>query len=278
MTRQLFDHICESNQQSAGAWTRWASHRAHVMAVLRQIPSHGRRLCILGAGHLHDVLMPALFAQYREITLVDIDEPTVRNAVARAAAEGSGICRVAPSTDLTGVMHLLESFRSGTTADHVIEVLVQHECDIAGAPFEVTASLGVLTQLLQAVVGAGCPDDELPGVALALRDKHLRDLVRLTSPGGTAVLVTDVVSSLTVPALRETPEADLTVLMAQLVAARNFFTGVNPYRIVALLEGEPPFRDSVEEVRLLAPWLWDVTADRQYLTCAIAFRRTAAPT
>ena len=91
MTRQLFDRVCESNRQSAGAWTRWATHRDHVMAYLRQIPPDAWRLCLLGAGHLHDVLMPALFAQYREITLVDIDEPTVTNAVARAAAEGPGI-------------------------------------------------------------------------------------------------------------------------------------------------------------------------------------------
>ena len=88
--------------------------------------------------------------------------------------------------------------------------------------------------------------------------------------------MTDVVSSLTALALCETPEAHLTALMAQLVAARNFFTGVNPYRIVALLEGEPPFRDNVEDARLFAPWLWDVTPDRQDPTCAIAFRRTDA--
>jgi hypothetical protein len=274
MTDHLFDRVRESNRQSADAWTRWTTHRDHVMAVLRQVPPGARRLCLLGAGHLHDVVMSELSSRYREMALVDVDDQTVTHAVSRTAPDASCVCHIAPSTDLTGVMDLLESIRTGgITADQLSEALARHECNVAGAPFDVTASLGLLTQLVQAVVGAGCPDDQLPRVVLALRNKHLRDLARLTSTGGTCVLVTDVVSSVTAPAILRTPETELATLMAELVAARNFFTGVNPYRIVAVLEDEPPFRDTVTGVRLSAPWLWDVTPDRQYLTCAIVFSR-----
>lgn len=61
--------------------------------------------------------------------------------------------------------------------------------------------------------------------------------------------------------------------MASLVAARNFFTATNPYRIVALLEDAEPFRQLVTRVRIVGPWLWAMTTDRKHLTCAIVAER-----
>jgi len=120
-------------------------------------------------------------------------------------------------------------------------------------PFDVVLSAGVLTQLI------------LDGDTLALRDKHLADLAALAR--GRVVLVTDVVSSSTAPSVLGA--ADLEAEMAALVAARNFFTGANPYRLAALLEAD----DRLCDVRLHDPWLWRVTADREHLTCALTARR-----
>src|SRR4029077_15521554 len=133
-----------------------------------------------------------------------------------------------------------------------------------------------LTQLLQSVHDAFLPLADVVPVVLALRDKHLADLVHLTRPGGTLVLVTDVVSTTTAPELAEATPAELEERLAALVASGNFFTGTNPYRIVALLEEDERFRKLVSDVRLVKPWLWHVTADRQHLTCAIVARRVAA--
>ncbi|BFU95575.1 MAG: hypothetical protein NTNFB02_22970 [Nitrospira sp.] len=273
---QLIERVSESNRQAADAWARWASHRSHVMAILRQLPPDLCRLCILGAGHLHDVVLPELAEQYREIILADIDDRTVTAALTRTDARVRDACRVMPSTDLTGVLEQLEEVQTGVAdADQVISALAIHQTDLPGSPFDVTVSLGVLTQMLQAIVDAGFAPDEVPRVSLALRDKHLCDLVRLTRPGGRCVLVTDIVSSTTAPQLLHTTETDLESEMGKLVAARNFFTGTNPYRIVAVLEKDPTLRDAVCDVRLLNPWLWAVTPDRHHLTCAIlAVRRS----
>lgn len=271
---QLFERVSESNRQAADAWARWASHRSHVMAVLRQMPPDMRRLCILGAGHLHDVILPELAEQYREIFLVDLDEATVTAALTRTEGRARESCRVMPATDLTGVLELLEGVPTSVAdANRVISALAAHHTDLSGGPFDVTVSLGVLTQLLQAIVDAGFAPDEVHRVSLALRDKHLRDLVRLTRPGGRCVLVTDIVSSTTAPQLLHTTEMDLEPEMARLVAARNFFTGTNPYRIVAVLEDDPAFRKDVCDIRLFDPWLWAVTPDRHHLTCAILATR-----
>lgn len=271
---QLIERIRESNRQAVDAWERWTPHRAHVMAVLRQLPSDMRRLCILGAGHLHDVVLSELARQYHEITLVDIDERTVKAALTGTEARVKEVCRVMPATDLTGVLELLEAVPTGAVkADQVISVLAAHRIDLPGSPFDVTVSLGLLTQLLQAVIDTGFAPEVAPRVSLALRDKHLRDLVGHTRHGGRCILVTDIVSSATAPQLLHTTEADLEPEMARLVAARNFFTGTNPYRIVAVLEEDPAFRNEVCDVRLFDPWLWAVTADRHHLTTAILVTR-----
>jgi hypothetical protein len=144
---------------------------------------------------------------------------------------------------------------------------------VSGQPFGVTVSCGVLTQLLQSVIDSSLEPSEVVRVSLALRDKHLADLVELTQSGGTVVLITDVVSTTTAPQLLKAAASGLEEQMAELVADRNFFTGANPYRIVALLEEDERFSRLVTEVRLVDPWLWGVTADRQHLTCAIVARR-----
>jgi hypothetical protein len=232
------------------------------------------QLCILGAGHLQDVALAELAEQYREIVLVDLDQPTVTAALTRTEGRAREVCRVMPATDLTGVLELLEGVPTGRVdANQVLSALEAHQTNLAGGPFDVTISLGLLTQLLQAIVDAGFALQEVPSLSLALRDKHLRDLVRLTRPGGRCLLVTDIVSSTTAPELLDTSEMDLEPEMARLVAARNFFTGTNPYRIVAVLEEDPAFREEVCDVRLLGPWLWAVTSDRQHLTCAILATR-----
>jgi len=155
----------------------------------------------------------------------------------------------------------------------VISALAAHQTDVSDSPFDVTVSLGVLTQLLQAIVDAGFAPEEVSRISVALRDKHMRDLVRLTRPGGICVLVTDIVSSMTAPQLLHIAETDLEPEMARLVAARNFFTGTNPYRIIAVLEDDPAFRNEVYDVCLFEPWLWAVTPDRHHLTCAILAAR-----
>src|SRR5262249_52124995 len=128
-------------------------------------------------------------------------------------------------------------------------------------------------QLLQSVVDAGFDRDDLARVSVALRDKHLGDLVSLTRPGGRCVLVTDVVSTATAPGLERVAPVDLEAEMASLVAARNFFTATNPYRLVALFEEGERVCPLAPAARRVGPWLWAVTTDRRHLTCAIVAER-----
>jgi len=270
--------IRESNRQGRDASTRFTGHRDRVTGILKSLAASSS-LCILGAGNLNDVCLDPLLRVYTEIHLVDLDVDAVRAALARRGLAHSEAIQVHGPIDLSGILDRLP------TGDHdedaagpLLDLLAHHRCVIPGRPFGVTLSAGMLTQLLQSVVDASLAPRDVVPLCLALRDKHLADLVHLTRPGGTLVLVTDVVSTTTAPQLLEATATELEGQLAELVASRNFFTGTNPYRIIALLEEDDHFRDLVVDVRLLDPWLWRVTPDREHLTCAILARRSMTPT
>jgi hypothetical protein len=266
---RLVGRVRESNRQARDARDRWASHRARVMAVLDEAAPSGR-LALLGAGHLHDVDLDALLARHPEVTLVDLD-PAPAEAAVRRAGPGGRAHVVAP-VDLTGALDLLAGVGDGSaTLDVLGARLDAHLVDLPGAPFDATVSLGVLTQLMQAVIDGGVSAEHVPALSLAVRDKHLRDLVALTRPGGTCVLVTDIVSTTTAPELLDAGTDALEGHLARLVATRNFFTGTNPYRLVERFEA----RADIAAARWVGPWLWQLTADRAHLAAAVVAVRRA---
>jgi hypothetical protein len=231
----------------------------------------------LGAGNLNDVRPEPLLKAYNKVHLVDLDVDAVRAGLASLGLAHSEAIQVHGPIDLSGILDRLPPGGLGQDAAGLLDLLAHHRCVIPSQPFAVTLSAGMLTQLLQSVVDASLTPTDIVPVCLALRDKHLLDLVHLTRSGGTLILVTDVVSTTTAPQLLNATRTGLEGQMAELVASRNFFTGTNPYRIIALLEEDERFRDLVVDVRMVEPWLWRVTADRDHLTCAILARRSMAP-
>ena len=221
----------ESNRQSRDAWDRYAPHRARITALTMESLAPGDRLCVLGAGNVNDLDLAEVLRVAAQVDLADID----------GAAMSAGVRR------------------QGLDGDPRIS---RHEHDLSGdgvpGAFDVVLSAGVLTQLIEP--GAAVED------TLALRDRHLAEMTRL---GRRAVLVTDVVSTSTAPSLLGLAEDEMEPAMAALVAAGNFFTGTNPYRIAAVLEDG----GAAGDVTLHDPWLWAVTPDRRHLTYAISWRR-----
>lgn len=266
--------ITESNRQTRDGWARYASHRAMVHELITGRASDTAALCLLGPGNMNDVDARRLLAEFRRLHLVDLDMTTVRAAARRQGVGPHPGLVMHDPTDLTGVLGLLDRSPTPDLADQVERVLAGHVTAVPGAPFDACVSTCVLTQLLQSVVDSTVPRERVPGVSIALRDKHLRDLVALTGPGGSVILVTDVVSTTTAPGLLTVDPAAMESEMARLVAAGNFFTGTNPYRIVALFEEDPWLCARLTDVRLAGPWLWSVTNDRQHLVVAVTARRT----
>ena len=273
--------IQESNRQGQAGFMRVASHREHVMSILESVPRTGTSLCVLGAGNLNDLDLHMLTKRFDEVHLVDIDLIAVEFGLRQQGFKvGAGIHIHAP-VDLTGILVDLpketpDAANRQQLTGALIEKLSNKQVMLDGRRFDLTLSTGVLSQLIQSVVSSAIDEEDAMAVILVLRDKHLLDLLELTEPGGSFVLVTDVVSTLSAPDLPLLAESQLASRMAKLVAARNFFTGVNPYRLHRLLAADPRFGGRTSDVSLYAPWLWSVTSDRQHLACALSARRVEA--
>jgi len=272
----LISRVRTSNAQAREALERWAPHRGQIMRILRELPLAGSRMALLGAGHLYDVEFDELLRECAHVHLVDLDAKTVEAAVSRTPS-ATERCTVHAPVDLTGALDVIAHaglIKGAARIAH--ERLATARCELPGAPFDVVVSLCALTQLMQTVSDAGVDSADIPPLSLAIRDKHLRDLLRLTAPGGTFVLVTDFVSTASAPGLLAMQAAELEPELSRLVAAGNFFTGTNPYRILALLQEGEPFAGEVESTRFVGPWLWALLPERQHLAGAIVARRRHA--
>src|SRR5581483_1440119 len=91
----------------------------------------------------------------------------------------------------------------------------------------------------------------------ALRTGHLRLLADLVAPGGAGVLVTDIVSSDSFPALPSVPVASLPGTLTELLRAGNFFHGLNPGVLATFFRTDQVVAPQVARLHTAAPWLWD---------------------
>ncbi len=276
------------NAETDGNWSLYAVHRAQVTKVVFDAVARHRsaRLCVLGAGNCNDMSLADLGRSTAEIHMVDIDDAALRRGVARALAHSRSLGRQRQARlvthggiDLTGVACLLAEEPLVPASTIAQRALVGPTLSI-GQPFDVVVSGNALTQLISLPVTAlGQHHPNLTEVVLAIRTGHLRLMARLLRPGGHAVLITDVVSSDTTPALTGATPQDL--LMHSLSAAlveRNFFTGVNPLALVELLRTDPVLAGVAVEGKLSGPWVWQVGSNRMYLVIALTFRRSSRTT
>jgi hypothetical protein len=106
----------------------------------------------------------------------------------------------------------------------------------------------------------------------AVRSRHVRLLADLTAPGGRCALVTDIVSSLTYPPLRQTSPEALPGTLQRLIAAGNFFTGLNPAMVRRVFLEDPLCAGLLTDVTITPPWLWDL-GPRVYAVFAALAKR-----
>ena len=160
----------------------------------------GETLAILGAGNCNDVDLELLGGQFEEIHLVDIDRAAIERARQwQVAGVKSSLVTHAP-VDLSGCLEVLPRYRNEVPN---LAELAQWSKNAASRAFgavtmtfDTVASVCMLSQLMHAcAVGLGVEHPCLQVIACATAVAHLRSLVRMVRPGGTAILITDVVSS-----------------------------------------------------------------------------------
>lgn len=261
------EELKRRNRALRDSWDAAAEHRRHVARLLcdaadgRRRP---RRLCVVGAGNCNDLSLPELLDAYDEVHLVDIDGRAVEEGVARQAPTAAARIKTHGRMDVTGCLaELTADLNPASATSERVAAWVERINGLPPfprpSPFHVVVSLAVLTQLAEAALfSVGGPAHPRGNELLfALRNHHLRKLVEMTRSGGTAILVTDVVSSFTFPNLPLLADAELTTAMGQQVALKNFFTGANPYAIEAFCRNDSRLGPAALRVSILPPWRWN---------------------
>lgn len=269
------------NAARRDAWADYAVHRAETTArIVAAARSPNHQLCVLGAGNGDDLDLPAIAGAFSQAHLVDIDADALARGLDRLPASQRQNVRLHGGIDLTGCWQYLGHRPRGDAPtdaeiDQILERCAAGQRMELPGPFDVVASTCVISQVIDgAVMALGPTHPRLLEVVLTLRSNHLKRMARLLSPGGRAVLVTDFVSSDTLPALRAEHEPDWPALLAEITARGNFFHGLNPRHLLAALASDSELAAAVSDLRITGLWRWN-QAKRVYAVAAIEFEATA---
>ncbi len=279
---RLSNEQSRRNIEADAAWTLYEPHRRRVTQLLinaRSQSSTATRLCLLGAGNLNDFDLTLLLAVFTEVVVVDVDIHSLERGLARQGFSNDRRIQVVAPADVSGIFAELSSIPPGQPAnaeliERCLMTLQQPPTLSSIGTCDIVASVGVMTQLIDAVVkSVGESHPRFWDVVSAIRLQHLLLMLQLTRGNGAAVLVTEVVSSNSCPALLSVNEADLGALLMKEIAARNFFTGTNPAALQQLLQTEPRLVSQLSRIEFSSPWLWQFIA-RTYAVYGVVLRKT----
>lgn len=270
------------NRITRGNWDAGASHRAHVMRLLigEHAGEQSSRLCILGAGNCNDLDLAALLSAFDEVHLVDLDPESLAAGVSKQGPLDTTRIHLHGGVDVTGVADLLALFSPQVSpTDRKLEFCLQQAVQSPApglpGPFDVVASVCLLTQLIDAVVlTLGEAHPRFLDMITAIRLRHLRLLTELLTPGGRGVLVSDIVSTDTAPQLASVPESQFADTVGRLINAHNFFTGANPAVLQSLFATDPELHVHTTAAQLNLPWPWHL-GNRTYAVTAVTFHKSA---
>ena len=262
------------------------NHRTHTVTAIcdavKYLPLNKveSSIAILGCGNGNDLDLKKISETFSKIHLFDFDPASLAYLKSQQldAPEILESVVVESPVDLTGVSEDLDNLPTELNEAQVVELAkkARQVADVLpGRQFDVVVSTSLITQLLASVVDSLGDDSEYKNfMMLAVRDGHLKLMADLIGPGGAGVLVSDFVSSDTLPELAtaDTSESVLTVAR-KAIDERNFFTGTNPWAMkdaLAKLIAEDPF----EPWNIASPWRWQIGQSRFYLVTAINFSKT----
>jgi hypothetical protein len=269
-----------SNRSALPHFGAFAGHREHMTALVTRgvSPDARLRLCVLGAGNCHDLDLGRLAEVYGEIHLVDVDDASLDAAWDRQApAVRAKIVRHAP-VDLSGLVDKLDRWAAGRVEPQEIIEHPPAVCDALASrlpgPFDVVLSSCLLTQIHWAVLNV--LSDAHP-LFEAVREistlTHLRALAALTSPGGRAILATDVVSNVDRPLDRLAEGRDLPDLLAEIVVSGKVIHVADPRRLAWLAQIDPLLASSTRMSLPLDVWLWQNGPRLLFLVYAVELAR-----
>jgi hypothetical protein len=272
----LVDIHTRNNRETAGHWELYTEHRRHVSALIES-QGAGEELCILGAGNANGLDLPSFAAKFARVHLADLDAAALARAAERQAPATREKLVLHGPHDLSGLLAALPSWKTAAPSSEelgrVAESTRMRVSEALPGPFEVVVSHCMLTQIYWTCFKALGNGPTLRNVIPTALGAHLATILGLCRPGGSAVLVTDAVSSDGIPLEELLAESDPLGLLHELDQRGALFTGTSPALLTKMLrEGE--LASSVGSLRIAPPWLWRVTRQRLVLVYALVVERS----
>jgi hypothetical protein len=237
----------------------------------------GGLLCILGAGNCNDLDLPTLIAEFDQVVLVDLDREALLRGTAPLSIKTGDRLRCLAEIDVTGALPRMAAWSRETRLEPEDLDALAAGAKVSDWPsvpkFDVVASTCLLSQLVGSLTHS--LSDRHPqflDAVKAIRTGHFRTLASLLRPGGRAVLISDVVSSDTLPELRRHRAHDCHHLVASAISVGNFFTGLNPRVVHSLMNSDPEIAPLFKDVTFVPPWIWSC-GPRSYAVYAIEATR-----
>ncbi|MFO1063335.1 MAG: hypothetical protein U0892_05660 [Pirellulales bacterium] len=223
---------------------------------------------------LHDEAVQTALERHRD-SLLSVDERQVTHDRARVTSAGD--------FDLSGLVELLDSTGRESIPPAMRSAIAIRERLQCPAPrpwpdesFDCVASCCLLSQLIDSLILAfGPAHPELVTMILQLRHHHLQLIIDILSPGGRGILISDFVSSATLPELASASESDVSQLLQEALKQRNFFTGLNPIALREMLSSSPVFAKQIEQVAVTDFWRWSL-GKKQFGVCGYSFVKRVA--
>jgi hypothetical protein len=202
----------------------------------------------------------------------------VRAAHARQPPEVAGKLVLHAPVDLSGAFDRLAAFkqRPATPAEQARLPQAGVEKIRAALPgtYDVVLSACMLSQLMHSCyVALGLDHPQLHLMAAALGLAHVRALVAMTAPGGTALLATDTISSETYALEELWGDRPPLVLLDEIDRANRVLTGTAPSYLRRMLRDDPELAPHIASARVVEPWLWRFTDEMTFLVYALAIRK-----
>jgi hypothetical protein len=272
-------YVARVNANVAGDRETFAGHRAHLLGVLAEL-GQGKSLGVLGAGNGSDLDLPALVSRFEEVHLVDLDGVALERCRAGLAPRVRARVHAHADVDLTGFLGQLDAWGEAFPAEAELGRLalpaIHGVLRQLGRRFDTVVSTCVLSQLAVPFHRAWVlPAASWGHLFAAIAAVHLATLAGALEPGGTGLLVFDVLSSKTAPELRALEGAGPGALAAFLAARASGGLRPSPDPEALLRRLQSPGMDRLaESPQLMAPWLWNIGAETQ-LVYGLAFRRPA---
>lgn len=274
------------NRSTQSHWDHFAAHRQRIEQLLLPDVSHpAGRLCVLGAGNCNDLDLRRLCERFDEIHLIDLDPAALEAAARRQGVGERRSVHLHAPIDLTGIADTQGAWRDRAPSAAAISAVACRaeeaplaELDALAGRCDVVLSPCILSQIVgyaRDALGRGHP--RAAELRTVVRQRHLRLIVDLLSPGGSGLLVSDLATAGS-PQELAAPGAcsgELSNVMNKLVRRRDTFAGLDPDAVQAVLCNDPRVAPLVGGVQFIRPWLWTVGPAKALLVYALRLRRAA---